>query len=139
MEDCELPEAVGLRRLDEPLERAESIEPVLPHELDGELVVFDSRRIEAEWPVYVVGMPVVGARDERDAFLAARGGDRLAGPDVLWEGTLARWADDDGRSCVAAEEPERNQGAPVQRMFGERRVVAAEAQRGAAARSVGQC
>ena len=67
MEDGELPEAVGLRGVDQLGKAVELAEAVLAHELDHSLVVGRSRRVVAVGAVGIVRVAVVGARNERDA------------------------------------------------------------------------
>ena len=61
--------------------------------------------MEAVRAVRVVRVPVVRARDEGGAPPLARGGERLAGADVVGEGAVPRGAQHDDRSRV----PPRNE------------------------------
>ena len=69
-------------------------------------------------------MPVIRARDQRDAPACGCARDRGSGADVLVERPIARGRDDDHLRCPY--ELERHVGAPVERHLGRRRVVAAE-------------
>ena len=126
----QLPEAVGLRVLDDRLEREDVAEPLLADVADDAGVVVRRRRVEAERAGRVVRVAVVGAGDERDPPALAGGGDRRARPDVLGQRELARRRDEDDRPRVPTEEPERDQRAPVERVLGQGRVVRAEAEPG---------
>ena len=81
LEDEELPERVGLRRLDELAERPE-VERLRAEQLEEARVVRRGGRVEAVRPLGIVRVRVVGARDEADAARAGAARDRLAEPDV---------------------------------------------------------
>ena len=95
VEDGELPEAVGLRGLDQLGKAVELAEAVLAHELDHSLVVRRSRRVVAVGAVGIVRVAVVGARDERDARVGRCVRDRTPERLVLGERPVARRTDDD--------------------------------------------
>ena len=116
----ELPERIGLALLDESGER-EKVEAVGREDLLQQRVVLGRGRVEAVRPLGVVGVAVVGARDERDA--SGQRGDRLAEPKVLRERPVTRRRDDHDLRRV--HELERDLGTPVERELRRRRVVAA--------------
>src|SRR5262249_30805144 len=121
-EDEQLPERVGLRRLDESRQRPEVERPAF-EELLEQGVVLRGGRVEAVRAVGVVRVAVVGACDQRDVAVAGRPRDRGPEPDVLVERAVAGRRDDDDLFRVHVVE--RHLGAPVERELGLLRDVAA--------------
>ncbi len=113
MQHQELPEAVGLRGHREAgVPAAQCGEPVVAHDRLDLLVVLGGFRREPVRAVDGVAVAVVGARDQRHPAMARRRGERAARPNVLVVRERAAGADDDRRR---AHEPERDDGAPVER------------------------
>ena len=90
MQEEELPEAVGARGFDDGLELDGVAESVRAHELHDACVVLGCRGVEPEGAVGIVGMTVIGARDDGGAPPGARGRDRGAGAYVVREWQVAR-------------------------------------------------